>query len=70
MFLFILAPLHGGLQNTLLAENMQFQIKRGRFVQILNVSDSRWMTIVNVGCVQEEVAVHIHIVWVSILTYP
>ena len=47
----------GGLQNTLLAKNMQFQIERGRFVQILNVSGSHWITIANVGCVQGEVAV-------------
>ena len=53
----------GGLQNSLL----QFQIERGRFVQILNVSSSHWITIVNVGCVQGEV--HVYIVF-GILTYP
>ena len=47
----------GGFQNTLLAKNMQFQIERGRFVQILNVSGSHWITIANVGCAQGEVAV-------------
>ena len=47
----------GGLQNTLLAKNMQFQIERGRFVQILNVSGIHWITIANVGCAQGEVAV-------------
>ena len=50
----------GGLQNTLLAQNMQFQIKTGRFVQILNVSESHWITIANVGCVQGEVLSEIH----------
>ena len=29
----------------LLAKNMQFQIERGRFVQILNVSSSLWIMI-------------------------
>ena len=57
----------GGLQNSLLVQNMQFQIERGRFVQILNVSSSHWITIVNVGCVQGEV--HVYIVF-GILTYP
>ncbi|KAL5503443.1 hypothetical protein EMCRGX_G010395 [Ephydatia muelleri] len=33
---------------------MQFQIERGRFVQILNVSSSHWIIIANVGCVQGE----------------
>ena len=47
----------GGLQNTLLAQNMQFQIER-RFVQILNVSSSHWIMIANVGCVQGEVHVY------------
>ena len=45
----------GGLQNTLLAKNMQFQIERGRFVQILNVSSSHWIMILNVGCIPGEV---------------
>ena len=48
----------GGLQNTLLAKNMQFQIEREQFVQILNVSDSHWIMIANVGCVQGEVHVY------------
>ena len=42
-----------GLQNTFLTQNMQFQIERGRFVQILNVSSSHWITIANVECVQQ-----------------
>ena len=31
------------------------RIERGMFVQILNASDSHWITIVNVGCFQGEV---------------
>ena len=49
----------GGLQNTcLLAQYMQFQIERGRFVWILNVSGSHWIAIANVGCVQGMVHVY------------
>ena len=48
----------GGLQNTLLAQNMQFQIERENFVQILNISDSHWIMIANVGCVPGEVHVY------------
>ena len=47
----------GGLQNTLLAKNMQFQIERENFVQILNVSDSHWIMIGNVGYVPGEIHV-------------
>ena len=35
----------GGLQNTLLAQNMQFTIDRGRFMQILHVSGNYWIAI-------------------------
>ena len=48
--------------------DMQIQIERGRFVQILNVFSSHWITIVNVGCVQGEVHLY-DIVW-GILTSP
>ena len=48
----------GGLQNTFLAKNMQFQIGRENFLQILNVSDSHWIMIANVGCVPGEVHVY------------
>ena len=33
--------------------NAEHQIERGRFVQILNVSSSHWITIANVECVQQ-----------------
>ena len=34
---------------------MQFQIERENVIQILNVSDSHWIMIANVGCVSGEV---------------
>ena len=37
---------------------MQFQIERENFVQILNVSNSHWVAIANVGCVAGEVNVY------------
>ena len=40
----------GGLQNALLAQNLQFTIERDRFVQILHVSGNHWITIANNGC--------------------
>ena len=48
----------GGLQNTLLAQNMQFTIERGRFVQILHVSGNRWITVSNNGCTGGEIKVY------------
>ena len=40
----------GGLQDTLLGETLSFEIQHGVFVQILNVSQSHWITVSNVGC--------------------
>ena len=40
----------GGLHDTLLGETLSFEIQHGEFVQILNVSQSHWITVSNVGC--------------------
>ncbi len=43
-------PLIGGLQNTILAETLAFDVQRGLFVQVLNVSGAHWITVSNVHC--------------------
>ena len=48
----------GGLQNALLAQNLQFTIERDRFVQILHVSGNHWITIANNGCTGGETKVY------------
>ena len=48
----------GGLQNALLAQNLQFTIERDRFVQILHVSGNHWITIANNGCTGGEIKVY------------
>ncbi len=40
----------GGLQPTILSENVQFSIQKEEFVQILNVNNSHWLTISSIGC--------------------
>ena len=40
----------GGLQDTALAETLSFDIQRGEFVQVLNVSGSHWITVSTIGC--------------------
>ncbi len=40
----------GGLQPTILSENFQFSIQKGEFVQIINVNNSHWLTVSNIGC--------------------
>ena len=40
-------PKMGGLQSTVLGVNLTFSIERGKFVQIINVRNSHWITISN-----------------------
>jgi len=48
----------GGLQDTLLGETLSFEIQHGEFVQILNVSQSHWITVSNVGCKKRVVNIY------------
>ena len=43
-------PHMSGLQHTVLQENMSFQVHRDEFVQIINVRNSHWCTVSNIGC--------------------
>ena len=43
-------PHIGGLQDTALAETLSFDIQRGEFVQVLNVSGCHWITVSTIGC--------------------
>ena len=43
-------PNIGGLQDTALAEILAFDIQRGEFVQVLNLSGCHWITVSNIGC--------------------
>ena len=40
----------GGLESVSLGETLAFSVQRGDFVQILNVSNTHWITISNIGC--------------------
>ena len=40
----------GGLQPTVLSESFQFCVQKGEFVQLLNVNNSHWLTVSNIGC--------------------
>ena len=51
-------PHIGGLQSTILGETLTFDIQRGNFVQVLNVSRSHWITISNIGCEPETIAIY------------
>lgn len=51
-------PHIGGLQNTVLAETLSFDVQRGQFVQVLNVSRSHWITVSNIGCKPAAIAVY------------
>ena len=42
-------PNMGGLQPPVLGDTLAFEIQRGEFIQILNVSGSHWITVSNVG---------------------
>ena len=39
-----------GLQSPLFGANISFQRVEGAFVQILNVDQSHWITVLNIGC--------------------
>ena len=43
-------PHIGGLQTTAHSEVLAFDVETGEFVQIINVSNSYWITIANFGC--------------------
>ena len=39
----------GKLQSSILGETLAFAVQRGDFVQILNVANSHWITVSNIG---------------------
>ena len=43
-------PEMGGLQDTVLAETLSFNIQQGVFVQVLNILGNHWLTVSTVGC--------------------
>ena len=43
-------PEMGGLQDTVLAETLSFNIQQGEFVQVLNILGNHWLTVLTVGC--------------------
>ena len=47
-----------GLQNPLLAQTLEFETCRGRFVQVLNVSEAHWITVSNINCKPGVIAVY------------
>lgn len=51
-------PLVGGLQSTTLGYTLSYTIERGEFVQIINVRDSHWVTISNIGCKPDYINVY------------
>lgn len=47
-----------GLQSPILGLNLNFEIQRGEFVQVLHVYGSHWLTISNIGCKPGEIFVY------------
>ena len=43
-------PEMGGLQDTVLAKTLSFNIQQGEFVQVLNILGNQWLTVSTVGC--------------------
>ena len=43
-------PHSSGLQDPVLQQNLSFQVHRGDFVHIINVGNSHWCTVSNIGC--------------------
>ncbi len=50
-------PHIGGLQPPILGETLTFEVRRGKFVKVLNVYGSHWITISNLLCSSGVVAV-------------
>ncbi len=48
----------GGLQPPIFGETLTFEVQRGKFVQVLNVYGSHWITISNLLCSSGVVAVY------------
>ncbi len=51
-------PHIGGLQSPILGETLTFEVQKGKFVQVLNVCGSHWITISNILCSSGVVAVY------------
>lgn len=51
-------PQMGGLQMTTLGDTLTYTIEKGEFVQIINVRGSHWITISNIGCLQNHINVY------------
>ena len=43
-------PHLSGLQNSVLQQNLSFQVHQGEFVQITHIRNNHWCTVSNVGC--------------------
>ena len=43
-------PTINGFQSTLLSETITIEPQRGKFVQVLNTRESRWITVSTIGC--------------------
>ena len=54
-------PHVGGLQEAVIADTLAFEIQRGKFVQILNVRRSLWITVSTIGCQDVVVNVYVHL---------
>ena len=51
-------PHIGGLQDTVLAETLAFDIQRGEFVQVLNICRNHWITVTNINCKAGIIAIY------------
>lgn len=51
-------PHIGGFQSTLLAENLSMEPQVCEFIQILNINQSHWLTISNIGCSSSSIKVY------------
>ena len=50
-----------GLQDSLLAQTLEFEIWRGRFVQVFNMSESNWITVSNINYKPGVIAVYMQL---------
>ena len=51
-------PHTGGLQPPILRETLGFAIKKGEFVQVINVHHCHWITVSTIGCPKGQVNVY------------
>ena len=58
----------GGLQDTVLAETLSFNIQHGEFIQILNILENHWLPVSTVGCQPGSVNIYDSIRSISVPT--